>query len=147
MAYRTAYGRDPEFRIRGRSFAPKKKWNGMEVDAGLEDKWLRELNLIPYIEIRSTEEGKDSVRIAHVAFRFKDKKYDKYAKDVVKELNKKPRIKASTDIGMQGRPRIMVAYPIWKGEDGWKEWWDGLSAKIKSSVENVISRRENERSR
>ena len=58
----------------------KRNWNGMEVDINLKDKWLRDLNNIKGIEIRSSCEGHDKDWVAFVIFRFLEPKLEKNKK-------------------------------------------------------------------
>jgi len=134
MAYETAYGKKPSTPLFGMSGTPRREWRGMPVDADLKDEWLESLNNIPGVEIRSTEQGKSPERIAHAAFRLKNPNDDKRAAEIVKRLNKIPGVQAKTDMGAQGRPRIMVVGKTWKGQKGWESWWDTLSGKIQEAV-------------
>ncbi|MGM5480590.1 MAG: hypothetical protein ACQESC_03965 [Nanobdellota archaeon] len=136
MAYYTVYGEYPQERLRGRSSEEKKMWNGHDVDASLKDEWLEELNNLP-VEIRSTDEGKDEIRVAFVIFRLPEGK-DFLASKFVAELNKKPLLKAHNDVGTQGRVRICTAYPITKQDSGWSRWWESLPDKIRSAYDTVL---------
>jgi len=54
------------------------------------------------------------------------------------ELTKKEKdLFVSSDIGMQGRPRICIAKDIIVGEKGWEEWWSSLAEKIKKAYEEA----------
>ena len=136
FAYYTVYGEWPKEWIRGISDAPKKKWHGLMVDAGLKDKWLEALNSLP-VEIRATDEGKDKIRVAFVIFRLPEK-YDKLAGKMVKNLRKFKDFKVEKDIGPLGRPRICVAAAIKKGDSNWEEWWSSLPKKILKAYRETI---------
>ncbi|MBA7545030.1 hypothetical protein ES705_37392 [subsurface metagenome] len=128
--------------LRGRSDFPKRLWNGVEVDKEFKDKWLSDLNNIPDIDIRATDIGHSSERVAFVVFRFKDKKNDSKAKDIADSLNKLEGLYCKSDIGMGGRPRICVAGKIKLGDENWEAWWSSLAGKIKSVVEEKFEKAE-----
>jgi len=134
FAYIAVYGKEPDFWLRGRTEAPKKIWRGIEVDAHLKDKWLEELNSIPEIEIRASDEGKNEIRVPFVVFRFSNPKNDYRAKKVSKILNSMTNIYSKCDIGAENRPRIVVAGKTWYGKSDWEEWWDKLAGKIKNAL-------------
>ncbi|GAI85190.1 unnamed protein product, partial [marine sediment metagenome] len=69
FAYQAVYGKMPDIPLRGRTDSPKKLWNSIEVDEHLRDSWMEELNSIPEIEIRASDEGKSEERVAFVVFR------------------------------------------------------------------------------
>lgn len=138
FAYITVYGKEPEEFLRGRTDAPKKMWQGLDVDENLKDEWLEALNKVKGIEIRSSDAGKSKERIAFVVLRFADEENDDKAKDLVEKLKQADDIYSATDIGMAGRPRICVAGKIWYGEDGWEKWWENLAEKIKKAVQEVL---------
>jgi hypothetical protein len=136
MAYKTVYGKYPEEPMRGRTDYPKKEWKGLWVDKNLKNEWLEKLNSIG-VEIKSTEEGKDKMRVAAVTFRLPEEKDDLY-KEVEKQLKKEKDLKVSSDIGVEGRPRICVAKDIWVGKEGWEEWWSSLPKKIERAFNRAI---------
>ena len=136
FAYFTVYGNWPKEWIRGISDAPKKKWHGLMVDAGLKDEWLNALNSLP-VEIRATDEGKDRERVAFVIFRM-PKKYDDLVKEMVKNLKKFKALKVNHDIGPMGRPRICVAAAIKKGDSDWEKWWNTIADKIKYAYKKTV---------
>lgn len=129
FAYQTVYQKDPPEFLPGRSGAPTKMWQGMDVDKDLKDVWLSKLNSLP-VEIRSTEAGKSALRPAFVVFRMPPGKDDLH-EEVVRRLKKFPGISVKADKGMQGRPRICVAGRIWKGRPGWEQWWNTLPGMIR----------------
>ena len=136
FAYQTVYGKNPNQSLSGRTSAPKKMWKGLDVDKGLKNKWLNKLNDLP-VEIRSTDEGKDSIRPAFTIIRMpKDK--DDLHKKMVKYLKKQPDLHVKSDIGMGGRPRICVAGKIWKGKKDWGNWWETLPDKINSAYNKTV---------
>jgi hypothetical protein len=137
LAYKTVYGKNPKIPLRGRTNSPKKIWKGMEVDKNLKDKWLEDLNSIG-VEIKSTEEGKSKERVAFVAFRMPEGQDNLYKK-VEENLKKNKDLFVSSDIGMQGRPRICVAKNIIVNEKGWEEWWDSLPKKIEKAYKIAIN--------
>lgn len=139
FAYIAVYGKEPDFWLRGRTNEPKKIWRGIEVDATFKDKWLDELNSIPQIEVRASDAGKNSVRVAFIVFRMKDPKDDVKAKKVSKILDKMPDIYSKCDIGAQNRPRVVVAGKTWYGQPDWERWWDSLAGKIRYALSQVSS--------
>lgn len=139
MAYYTVYGEYPKQRLRGRTAGDKKIWHGLDVDASLKDEWLEALNELP-VEIRSTDEGKDETRIAFVIFRMPEGK-DDLADTMVNNLQHHDGIKAHSDIGSLGRPRICVASRLWLGEPGWSEWWQSLPEKIRTAYDQTVEQR------
>ena len=52
-------------------------------------------------------------------------------------MKKEKDLFVSSDIGMQGRPRICIAKDIIVGEKGWEEWWSSLAEKIKKAYEEA----------
>ena len=136
LAYITVYGKEPTEEIAGLSNSPKRKYKNITVDKNLKDEWLDALNSLP-VDIRSTEEGKDSTRVAHVAFRFKkgDEKMSA-AKNMVKLLKENKNIYAAVDVGGdEDRIRIMVAGKIWIGKPKWADWWQNIANIIKVAYE------------
>ncbi len=137
MAYKTVYGKFPEEPLKGRTDSHKKEWKDLWVDKNLKKEWLEKLNSIG-VEIRSTEEGKDKVRVAAVIFRMPKGK-DKLYNEVKKNLKEDKDLFVSSDIGMGRRPRICVAKDIWRGKEGWEEWWNSLPRKIERAYKKTIS--------
>lgn len=136
FAYKTVYGKMPENNLMGRTNSPKKIWKGIDVDKNLKDEWLEELNSMG-LEIRSTDEGKSTERVAFVAFRMPKEKDDLYKK-FEENLRQEKDLFISSDIGMGNRPRICVAKDIVVGEEGWEEWWSSLSGKIKRAYGKTL---------
>ncbi|MFW6378711.1 MAG: hypothetical protein ACOCZV_01690, partial [Nanoarchaeota archaeon] len=132
----TVYGKYPEERLRGRTSNPKKMWNGHDVDANIKDEWLERLNDLP-VEIRSTDEGKDETRVAFVIFRLSEDK-EHLRDELVKNLKREDAFHVHSDIGQGGRPRICVAYPLWKGKNGWETWWQTLPEKIERAYSQTL---------
>jgi len=139
FAYKTVYGKEPKTFLFGRTDAPKKIWNGLQVDAGLKDKWLNNLNNLP-VEIRSSDEGKSKERPAFIIFRMPEK-YDKLHKKMVNELDKNKDIYANSEVGMAGRPRICVANKVKKGDKNWEKWWNSLPGKIDKAYSSVTGKK------
>jgi hypothetical protein len=112
-----------------------KKWNNIPVDAHIEDKWLDDLNSIKTIEMRASCEGHNKDWVTYIAFRI-DPKHDKdgiYHSKIIEQL-KKDGLIAGFYSGNKDRVRFVVAAKLWYGQPGWKEWWSGLSSKIKRAV-------------
>ncbi|MGM5481610.1 MAG: hypothetical protein ACQESE_04340 [Nanobdellota archaeon] len=136
MAYYTVYGEYPEDRLRGRTSNSKKMWRGHDVDENLKVEWLDRLNDLP-VEIRSTDEGKDKTRVAFVIFRLPEDK-EHLISDIVENLKEEANLFVHSDVGQGDRPRICVANPIWKGKNGWEQWWQSLPDKIKRAYKNSL---------
>lgn len=135
MAYYTVYGKYPEERLRGRTLNPKKMWRGYDVDANLKDEWLERLNELP-VEIQSTDEGKDETRVAFVIFRMLEEN-ENLSTRMVEELSKEEHVNVHADTGFEGRQRICVAHPLWKGKVGWENWWETLPEKIHRAYQRL----------
>ena len=88
--------------------------------------------------IRSTEEGKSAVRVAHVAFMIVSPILEDNIDLFVKNLNNKNGIKAAADLGPRGKYRVAVTFPIWIGKPGWKTWWETLPAKIQQAIDSTL---------
>jgi len=121
----------------------EKKWKGVTVDASLKSKWLNDLNSIKNVEIRGScsghgPEGGTSLEwVTFVAFRIDPSIENKKQKSVVKKLNSFPNTVAGSDIGMQGRPRFVVAAPLYyqcKKHNEWVKWWNNIAQMIDSAV-------------
>ena len=136
LAYEIAHGKKPKTPIRGMSFSPKKQWKGIYVDADFKDKWLEDINSIPYISIRSTEVGKSALRPAHIAFTFADPKLNKYASQLVQKLHQLG-VKAKVATGQCGA-RIIIAEPVWKGKKGWTTFWNTIGDKIRLALARTM---------
>jgi len=131
-AFKAVYDEDPPMPLFGRTFSLNKKtWNGLVVDGHLKDSWLESLNNLP-LEIKSTEEGKGPLRPAHVGFRMKEGE-DNMAPLMLENLKKRG-FKVYSDIGFEGRPRIIVA-AVLTPEDGvkWNQWWENLPMELANS--------------
>ncbi|MBA7681069.1 hypothetical protein ES703_89397 [subsurface metagenome] len=142
FAYQVVHDKLPDTPLRGRTDSPKRMWGHKEVDKEFNDKWLEDLNSIPDIEIRATDIGHSSDRVAFVVFRFKDKKNDGKAKDIADSLNKLEGLYCKSDIGTEGRPRICVAGKIKLEDENWEKWWNSLAGKIKKVVEKEFEKAE-----
>jgi hypothetical protein len=128
-AYLAAYKENPPLPLSGRTFnSPRKIWNGIDVDYHLKDEWLEALNKLP-VEIRSTEEGKGPLRPAHVAFRMLEGEDNLVP--ILKEILEDRGYNVYTDIGLMGRPRIVIAAEL-TPNDGkrWESWWNNLPIQI-----------------
>ena len=136
FAYQAVYKKDPEQFLSGRTNAPKKMWNGFDVDKGIKDEWLDRLNKLP-VEIRSTDEGKSWDRPAFVVIRMPEE-YDNLYEKMGENLEKNQDLHIKADIGMTGRPRICIAGKIKKGDKGWEQWWESLPVKIEDAYMNTI---------
>ncbi|MBA7608431.1 DNA ligase [subsurface metagenome] len=137
FAYKAVYGKLPEEPLTGRTGSPKKNWKGLEVDVHLKDEWLKQLNSIDRIEVRSTDEGKSDERVAFVVFRMSDPGEDSKAEAVSEELGRTEGLYSLCDIGAGGRPRVAVAGKVMYGKSGWEEWWNGLAGKIQEALESI----------
>lgn len=139
LAYIAVYSHEPEQWLRGRTDSPKKTWRGIrDIDANIKDGWLEDLNSIPEIEIRSSDEGKSAERVAFCVIRFKSPAKDKYAEALSKKLDSLPDIYSLSDIGAENRPRICVAGKVECCDSVWEAWWDSLAGKIRESVSEVL---------
>ncbi|HZX10452.1 MAG TPA: XkdF-like putative serine protease domain-containing protein, partial [Acidobacteriota bacterium] len=137
LAYKAVYGVIPSEPLGGQTDSPKKNWHGLQVDKHIKDSWLEELNAIPGVEIRASDEGKDKDRVAFIVFRLKDKERDSVAQSVSKKLSSMDRIYSLSDTGREGRPRVVVAGKVAYGKKGWESWWSTLAGKIKEAVKSI----------
>ena len=122
----------------------EKNWNGVYVDKSLKNKWLKDLNNIPNVEIRGTcaghgpKDGDSLEWVAYVAFRVDPSMENKKTiNKILKKLNSFKNTSAGSDIGMQGRPRFVVAAPLYencKKQKEWIEWWDNIAKRINEAV-------------
>jgi len=140
FAYYAVYKRlPPNGQLPGRTNSPKKQWRHLtNVDIHLKDEWLEELNSIEEIEIRSTDEGKSETRVAHIIFRMKDPENDHLACKVAEILNRDPNIYSICGPGREGRIRVVVAGKVQYGKQGWEEWWETVSEKIRNALKKVL---------
>ena len=141
FAYELVFKKPAPSNRRGRPNFPTehKMWNGINMDKHLEDKWLKDLNSIPNVEMRGSCEGHNAEWVSFIAFRL-DPKYDNnksFMNKVVTRLNKYPNTVSGFEIGMQGRPRFVVASPLYYGcekQDEWKKWWTTLSSRLDKAI-------------
>jgi hypothetical protein len=97
------------------------------------------LNNIPNIEIRASCEGHNDEWVSFIAFRL-DPKFDSnksFLKKVTSRLNKDKNTVAGFDIGTQGRPRFVVATPLYYGcekSNEWKQWWSTISSRLNKAI-------------
>jgi len=138
FAYYTLYRKYPDFAIRGKSDSAKKLYNGIYVDKNLKIEWLNKLNKLP-IEIKSTEEGKDNIRISHAAFRLyePDCYNEQKAKEISNNINKYTNFYSSIDFGMENKWRIMVCGSNWMNKTtikDWEKWWENLLIVLKKTT-------------
>jgi hypothetical protein len=133
FAYLAVYGKEPEEFLSGRSDHPQRTWNGIPVDEPLKDEWLDALKAIEGIEVRASCCGHSSERVSYIVFRLKSG-CDVDAKRVSERLNRVPGCYSITDIGDEGKMRIVVAGKVWEGQDGWAGWWKKLAERIQAVV-------------
>ena len=122
----------------------EKSWKGVHVDKSLENKWLKDLNNLKNVEIRGTcsghgPEGGDSLEwVTYVAFRVDPSMENKAnISKILKKLNSNKDTVAGSDIGMQGRPRFVVAAPLYYQcgkHTEWIKWWSNISKNINIAV-------------
>lgn len=137
LAHLAVFGKKPDEFIRGRAGHPTKKWNGIDVDEHLKDKWLNELNGIKGIELRASCEGHyedDVLRPTYLVFRLMPANDDKAGR-VAKILSLEDGVYSIADKGSEGRPRIIAAAKPAYGSSGWEKFWSTLAGKIKNAVE------------
>ncbi|MBA7604871.1 hypothetical protein ES703_11999 [subsurface metagenome] len=140
FAYQAVYGKSPDKPLRGRSGSPKRIWNGTEVDEHLKDEWLKELDSIPEIEMRASDEGKNEERVAFIVFRMKDPKDDCKVQAVSDRLGKLEGLYSKYDRGQEDRLRIVIAGKTKYGDKGWEEWWKNLAGKIKNTIKDEFEK-------
>jgi hypothetical protein len=113
------------------------------VDENLKDSWIKRLNNIKNIIIRSTCEGHDSKHISHIIFRPNIQNIE-YIKDKVKLLNALPDTNSKYDIGNGGLYRIGIATRNWFRKNAnnskWEKWWDNSI----NSLEQIFNSEENQ---
>jgi len=142
FAYKCIYGRYPSSPIRGQSYQsvyrPYKGVDGITIfiDEHLKDKWIKDLNNINNIEIRSTCEGHDSTKVSHIIFRPSNQDLDSIDL-IVNKLNTQD-TKSMSDVGNGGLIRICVAIKNWyrlnSDNSKWELWWDTISKKIDTVI-------------
>ena len=142
FAYKCIYGKEPSVPIRGQrydgSYRENKGRDGRTIfiDEHLKDKWIKDLNNINNIEIRSTCEGHNSTRVAAIIFRPSTQDVDDI--DLIVRKLSIQNTKALTDVGNGGLYRICVATKNWYRSNSdnskWELWWDNIAKKIDQSV-------------
>ena len=140
FAYQAVYGKLPDGPLRGRSGSPKRIWNGMEIDEHLKDAWMKELNSIPEIEIRASDEGKSAERVAFIVFRMKDPKDDCRVQAISNKLKGMEELYSKYDTGQEDRLRIVVAGKIKHGDEDWEKWWSSLADKIGNVIKEEFEK-------
>jgi hypothetical protein len=136
LAYKAIHGKVPKKYIPGKTAHPQKIWKGIPIDKELKTKWIKNLNSMKNIEMRGSCAGHGPDRTSYVVFRLKPGQ-DKRAVDVAKHLNKIPDIYSISDVGREGRPRIVAASKTYYGKKDWDKWWDKLPDSINKSVLDV----------
>lgn len=140
FAYEVVYGKPPPGVRRGRPPFPTKHktWNGMEIDYNLDIKVLEKLNNIPNVEIRGSCEGHNEDWVTYVAFRVSEKLEDKNTLNrIKKKLNSYDNTFCGWELGVQRRPRFVVASKLYYSKDNykeWKSWWEKLPKRLDNSV-------------
>lgn len=124
--------------------AEERLYKGYYVDKHIKDKWLSDINRIKNIEIRSSCEGHGppgEMKLdwsTYIGFRLDPSIESKSkANDVIKKLNRDKNTRAGWDIGMQKRPRIICAAPLYykcAKHKEWLRWWDTLASRINKAV-------------
>lgn len=145
FAYYAVYDKWPDTPLAGRTDMPKRMWNNIEVDEHFKDKWLKELNSIPEIEIRSSDEGKSDERVAFIVFRMEDSKDDSRVQTISDKLNKIEGLYSKYNLGKEERPRVVVAGKVKYGDENWEEWWDSLAGRIKEVLKDEFSKQRHSR--
>lgn len=134
----------PERRGRYPGNVEGKNWQGIHVDKSLKSKWLKDLNNIPNVEIRGScsghgPDGGNSLEwVTYVAFRIDPSMENKgIINKIIRKLNSFKNTSAGSDIGMQGRPRFVVAAPLYdkcEKHKEWVEWWAKIASRINQAV-------------
>ena len=136
-AYELVYGKKAPAGMRGMypGKSEHKTWNGISIDAHLEDKWLNDLKNIKQIEMRASCEGHDKQWVTFIAFRVMPNKDNdiKYLNKIKNYLNY-GNSKCTYQIGQQGRPRFIVAIKSWYGQPDWEKFWSTLATRVKNAV-------------
>ena len=136
LAYKAVHGKAPKEFLSGKTGHPQKLWKNIPVDKEIKVKWLKKLNTMKDIEMRGSCSGHGPNRTSYIVFRLPPKQ-DKYAKKVAKRLNKMRGVYSISDVGSEGRPRIVVASKTWHGHPGWENWWNNLPSRIEKNVVNL----------
>lgn len=131
-AYKAVYSKKPDFFLPGRTDTPRKIWRGIDVDEHMKEDVLERLNYMPYIEGRSSEEGKSDDRPAFFVFRVTPE-LEGSSEEIAEELRKQG-LKSLAEPGTAGRPRVVAADRIKYGDPEWEEWWNSLPDKIQYAV-------------
>lgn len=131
-AYKAVYGKEPDFFLPGRTDTPRKIWRGIDVDEHMKEDVLERLNDMPYIEGRSSEEGKSDDRPAFFIFRVAPE-LENSSEEIAEELRKQG-LKSLAEPGMENRPRVVATDQIKYGDPEWEEWWNSLPDKIQHAV-------------
>jgi len=144
FAYSILYNRiDPLFTGK-LYFSPKKlveldNNEKIYVDEHLKDIWIRRLNNIKNIEIRSTCQGHDSKYITHIILRPKNQNLE-YIQNKVSLLKKFPDTKCKESIGNGGLFRIGIVTKNWyrDGADNskWNHWWENIVKYLETIFED-----------
>ncbi len=136
-AFELIYGKKAPSGMRGMypGKSEHKTWNGISIDAHIEDKWLNDLNNIKQIEMRASCEGHDKQWVTFIVFRVMPNKDNdiKYLDKIKKSLNQGV-TKCDYKIGQQGRPRFIVTTKLWYGQPGWGKWWTTLATRVKKAT-------------
>lgn len=138
-AYETVYGKKcPHTRGRNVGVHKTNIWKGIEVDEHLKNKWLDDLSNIKEIEVRSSCEGHGPDWVSFIIFRLTDESKESnksILNKIIYNLEASDKItKSAWSLGMQGRPRIVVAAKTWYGQPDWENWWSTLVTRIKRAL-------------
>jgi len=139
FAYEAVYGELPDTTLSSRINYPHKNCSipnigVIQIDKDINCQWLRNLNKIKNIETRSSCGGHGKDRPTFIVFRMIPK-LDSYADEVSNKLNKIKGLYSISEIGQQGRPRIIVAGKTWIGQKDWRYWWEHIVQHIKKAVD------------
>jgi len=140
FAYQAVYGKLPDIPLEGRTDSPKRMWNNKDVDKEFKNTWLEDLNSIPEIEIRATDIGHSSERVAFVVFRMKDPKDDCKVQAISERLGKLKELYSKYDTGQEGRLRIVATGKIKLGDKNWEAWWNNLAGKIGNVIKEEFEK-------
>jgi len=81
-------------------------------------------------------EGHSDERVAYIVFRLRDG-VKIHPVDIVAELNKREGLYSKTDVGSEGKSRIVVAGKTYYGKPGWEKWWAGMIEDLKDVMGKV----------
>ncbi len=137
FAHKAVYGETKW--LSGRTGGAEHECDGVKVDEHIKCEWIRELNGIAGIELRASCEGHSEERVAYIVFRLKGEDKDQ-AKEVSTALSRQPKLYSLSDIGMEGKPRIVVAGKTYYGQEDWEGWWNSLSEKIENALGETITK-------